>query len=136
MPDPEDIPADVVALWQALADPRPMRRGSIAERYVKCSKKGCPCNEQAELRHGPYYSLTRAVEGRTHSRLLGAEEAQVASRQIEAGRLFRKQLGAFWEACERWADREIESGASSQAAGKARSPRRARRKSWPKPQRS
>lgn len=134
MSNHEDIPPDVLALWQALFDPRPMRRGSIAERYVKCSKKGCPCNEQAELRHGPYYSLTRAVEGRTRSRLLGAEEAQVASRQIEAGRLFRIQLGAFWEACERWADREIEGGAGS-PTGNGRSPRRARRKSSSKPKR-
>ncbi len=39
--------------------PKPMRRGALSERYVKCSKKGCACAESPDARHGPYYSLTR-----------------------------------------------------------------------------
>jgi hypothetical protein len=84
-----------------------MRRGSLSERYVKCSKPGCLCAERSQARHGPYYSLTRTVAGRTQSRFLSAEQALIARRQVAAGRQFRRQVDAYWEACERWADAQL-----------------------------
>ena len=45
---------------------KPMRRGSLSERYVKFSKPRCPCATDTNARHGPYFSLTRAVK-RPHS---------------------------------------------------------------------
>jgi hypothetical protein len=86
-----------------------MRRGSLSERYVKCGKFGCPCAAQPEARHGPYYSLTRAVAGRTQSRFLAAEEAALVRRQVAAGRQFRQQVEAYWAACERWADAQLDA---------------------------
>ncbi len=51
-----------------------MRRGSLSERTIKCSKPGCGCGHDPNARHGPYFSLTRAVEGKTRSRFLTAEQ--------------------------------------------------------------
>ena len=33
-----------------------MIRGSLIERYMRCGKAGCKCNDGE--RHGPFYSLT------------------------------------------------------------------------------
>ena len=92
-----------------------MRRVSWSERFVKCSKPGCPCATDAKARHGPYFSLTRAVSGRTQSRLLSPRQADVVRRQIQAGHQFRQQVDAYWKICEQWADEEVE-GTSTQTA--------------------
>jgi len=95
-------------LTAQLADPIPMRRGSLTERTVKCSRPGCPCKDRLEARHGPYFSLTRSVAGTTQTRLIAEEQADTVRRQIETGRQFRDATELYWGACERLADAEIE----------------------------
>src|SRR3990170_9109748 len=131
MPDSPIVPSAVRQLAAQIAEPTPMRRGSLSERYVKCSKPGCPCAEQPRARHGPYYSLTRAVAGRTQSRFLSAEQAALVRRQVATGRQFRQQVDAYWEACERWADAQLDApeAASREAAQKGGSTRPSRRRS-------
>ena len=104
-----------IQLAARLAQPKPMRRGSLSERFVKCSKPGCLCATNSQARHGPYFSLTRAVKGQTHSRLVSPRQAEVVRRQIEAGHEFRQHLDAYWKICEQWADEEVE-GSSTQTA--------------------
>jgi hypothetical protein len=108
-----------------------MRRGSLSERTIKCSKPGCACAEDPQARHGPYFSLTRAVEGKTRSRFLTPEQATIARQQIETGHEFRNQLEAYWEGCEAWADRELEGSpmASAQEAEKGGSKRASKKRS-------
>ena len=108
MPDPT-VPAAVLKLAQELADPKPMRRGSLSERYVKCNKTSCPCGDSDDDRHGPYYSVSRVVEGRTQSRWLSGAHIDTVQRQIEEGQQFRKNVEAYWQACERWANAELET---------------------------
>ena len=38
MRETHPVPAGVQKLATELAEPQPMRRGSLSERYVKCSK--------------------------------------------------------------------------------------------------
>lgn len=131
-----EVPAEVQALARALAEPKPMRRGSLTERYVKCNKPRCPCADDPEARHGPYYSLSRAVKGQTHSRWLQSEQAKRVREQVEAGHEFRKQIEAYWEACEQWADAELAAPeavlkapkkGASKTPSRSRSPRRSKR---------
>jgi len=138
MDDSPGIPVAVRQFAAQLTEPRPMRRGSLSERYVKCSKPGCLCAERPQARHGPYYSLTRAVAGRTRSRFLSAEQAAIVRRQVTAGRQFRQQVDAYWEACERWADAELEAPEAvlPEAAQKGGSPRPSRRRSSRRSRRS
>ena len=138
MPDSPVVPWDVQQLAAQIAEPKPMRRGSLSERYVKCSKPGCRCAERSQARHGPYYSLTRAVGGRTQSRFLSAEQGGIVRRQIAAGRQFRQQVDAYWEACERWADAQLAApeAASQGAAQKGGSTRPSRRRSSGRSRRS
>ena len=102
-----------------LAQPKPMRRGSVSERFVKCSKPGCACATDPKARHGPYFSLTRAVQGRTQSRFLSPPQAELSRRQIEAGREFRHQVDAYWKICEQWADEELEGATTASATAEA-----------------
>jgi hypothetical protein len=130
MTTPTDVPPVVQNLAASLAEPQPMRRGSISERFVKCSKPGCPCASDPKARHGPYYSLTRAVRGLTQSRFLNAVQATVARRQVDVGQRFRKKLDEYWRACEQWADTELEQqAAASEAAKKGGSKRPSKPKS-------
>jgi len=74
---PPDVPPHVRQLATELADATPMRRGSLSERTIKCSKTGCACAQDPKARHGPYYSLTHAVAGKTRSRFLTAQQAEL-----------------------------------------------------------
>jgi hypothetical protein len=130
MTDTPEVPGRVRELAAQFGRPTPMRRGSLSERYVKCSKPGCRCAEDPAARHGPYYSLTRGVGGRTQSRWLGAERVDLARRQVEAGQQFRAQVEAYWAACEAWADAQLAAPAATPAAGQkggSRRPSRRRR---------
>lgn len=108
MDDSPEAPPRVRQLAADLAQPKPMRRGSLSPRTIKCGKAGCACADDPKARHGPYFSLTQAVAGQTRSRFLSAERAAVAQQQIAAGRQFREHIDTYWEACEEWADAEIE----------------------------
>ncbi len=134
----EAVPAAVRELATELAKPRPMRRGSVSERSMKCGRKQCRCQHDPQARHGPYYSLTRAEGGKTRSRYLTAEQAALARQQVEAGQEFRKQVEAYWQACEQWGDAQLEApeAASREAAKKGASKRRSKPRSSARSKRS
>lgn len=137
MPNPT-VPPDVRSRADQLAQPRPMRRGSVSERYVKCNKAGCLCGARADARHGPYYSLSRVVQGHTQSRWLDAAQAKVVRQQVEAGQEFRMHVESYWQACEQWADAQLDApeAASPEAAKKGASKRRSKPRSSPRSKRS
>jgi hypothetical protein len=115
----------------SLNNPVPARRGSVSPRLVKCGKASCPCAHDPKARHGPYFSYTHAVNGRTQSRFLSEEEAAVVRRQIERGQQFHSDVGSFWKLCEQAADKELDDlqAASPEAAKKGGSKRRSKRSS-------
>ena len=115
-------------LASQLGEPVAMRRGSLTERRVKCSRPGCPCAERREARHGPYFSLTRVVGGKTQTRLIPPHQAQLVTRQIEAGRQFRDAVDLYWVNCERLADQQLQTLAAQGDGEKRGSARRSRRK--------
>ncbi len=127
----DDVPPPVRERASRLAEPKPMRRGSLSVRYVKCNKPGCRCAEDPEARHGPYTSVVRTMGGQTQSRRVPAEQTDVLRQQIEAGQDFRKDVEAYWEACEEWADAELDSAepSSNEVAQKRGSKKPSTRKS-------
>ena len=87
----EPIPTVVRKLAKELAEPTPMRRGSVSERFMKCGQKECRCQHDPQARHGPYFTLTRSEEGKTRSRYLSAEQAALARQHVEAGHEIRRR---------------------------------------------
>ena len=138
MPNPPDVPPAVRDLARVLAEPKPMRRGTLAVRYLKCNKSGCPCADRADARHGPYCSVVRVVDGRTRSRHVPAERVAELRRQVETGQQFRKHVEAYWQVCEQWADGRLEAPepASQEAAKKGGSKKPSARKLRPRSKRS
>lgn len=125
------VPPAVQDLARRLAEPKAMRRGSISTRYVKCNKPGCLCAARPDARHGPYVSVVRVVAGKTQSRWVPPEQLPTLRRQVLAGQQFRKQIAAYWQACEQWADSEL-AAASQEAAQKGGSKKSSTRKSRPR----
>jgi hypothetical protein len=138
MAETPDVPGPVRTLAAQMAAPTPMRRGSLSERYVKCSKPGCACAERPIARHGPYYSLTRTVGGRTQSRFVPATQTARVRQQIAAGQQFRRHIDALWEACEQWADAQLDApeAVAQDAAKKGAAKRPSTRRSSPRSKRS
>src|SRR2546430_1892438 len=129
------MPDSTTTVPFSLAEPVPLRRGSVSERFVKCGKSACPCAQDARARHGPYFSLTHAVKGQTQSRFLSAHQATVARHQIERGQRFRSEADAYWKRCERAADQELSKveAAPQEAAKKGGSKRSSKPRSGPPP---
>jgi hypothetical protein len=106
---------------------------------MKCGQRGCRCQQDPQARHGPYHSLTRSEGGKTQSRYLSAEQAEVARRQVEAGQQFREHVEAYWQACERWADAQIEASeatSETEAAKRGGSKKPSKRRLSPRSKRS
>ncbi len=122
----EMVPRAVRELVATLATPVPMRRGSVSERFMKCGQKECRCQHDRQARHGPYYSLTRVEGGKTKSRYLSVQEAELARQQIEAGQSFRDRVETYWRVCEEWADSQLADspGEGKKGASRKASPQR------------
>lgn len=131
MANPIEVPAAVRELARELAEPQPMRRGTLAVRYLKCNKPGCSCADRADARHGPYYSVVRVVAHKTQSRHVSTAHAALLAEQVQAGQQFRQRVEAYWRACEQWADAQLEvaAAASAEGAKKGASKRRLRPRS-------
>lgn len=103
---------------------------------MKCGQRACACQHDPKAAHGPYFLLTQKIDGKTRSRYVSAEQAPLVRRQIESGQQFRERVEAYWEACERWADEQLEgipvSAEEAEKGGspqtwKAKSPRKSKR---------
>jgi len=65
------------ALAAELATVGFISQGSIVHRYTSCGNPGCRCQGDPPQRHGPYYQWSRAVAGKTVSRRLNQNEAEL-----------------------------------------------------------
>src|ERR1022692_3942007 len=91
------IPPQVAQLAATLLQPQPLRRGSLYERRMKCGQASCPCQNDPKAAHGPYFTLTQKVDGKTRSRYVASDQAGLVQRQIAAGRQFRERRGSLYE---------------------------------------
>lgn len=57
--------------------------GTIQRRRLTCGRPACKCHVDPDKRHGPYAYWTTKVAGRTVSRLLAQEEADLYEEWIE-----------------------------------------------------
>lgn len=107
----------------ALGDLRP---GSLTPRYRKCGKPSCHCVAEGDPGHGPSWSLTWAVEGKTRTRIIPAEAVEETQAQIAEYRRARTLTRELFEVGTVICDAQLES---VKAAQKKMSSRRSSRKS-------
>lgn len=67
--------------------------GTIAPRFVRCSKPGCRCMADPPRLHGPYLTWTRKLAGKTITRRLTEEQYAAYRPWFEAGRRVHALIG-------------------------------------------
>jgi hypothetical protein len=77
----------------------PVLPGSLVQRTSRCGNSGCRCHADPPRLHGPYWTWTRSVEGKTVTRSLTDEQAERYQPWFDNARRLRqliddlKQLG-------------------------------------------
>jgi hypothetical protein len=78
-------------LAASLASIEDMRPGFLTARFRKCGKSNCHCAQKDSSGHGPSYSLTHRVTGKTVTQVIPQGPAvERAKAQIAAYHRFRK----------------------------------------------
>ena len=70
-------------LAQQLSSTNFIWHGSISKRLLTCGKPSCPCHTNPEAKHGPYYYWTTKKAGKTISKTLSAQQAEVLQQWIQ-----------------------------------------------------
>lgn len=111
-----------------------LRPGSLVGRYRKCGKPSCHCAQPGDPGHGPSWSLTHAVAGKTLTRVIPATAVAQTEAQIEEYRRFRALSKDLVEVGEALCDARLaEAGETAVAGKKNRSKASSTKRSKPKP---
>jgi len=121
-----------------MAEVGDLRPGSLVERYRRCGKAACHCAGKGMAGHGPSWSLTREVGGKTVTRIIPAGAVAQTREQIAEHRRFRALVRELVETSEQLCDVKLEVGEASadEAAKKGGSKKPSARKSRPRSKRS
>ena len=103
-----------------------LRPGSLTPRFRKCGKPSCHCAAQGDPGHGPSWSLTWAVEGKTRTRIIPAEAVEETQAQIAEYRRARALTRELFEVSTQMCDVQLDAIKATQ---KKTSSRRSSRKS-------
>ena len=88
-------------LLQALLELGDLRPGSLVARYRRCGKSNCHCAQPGDRGHGPSFSLTRRVAGKTVTRIIPPGPAvQRTQEQIDEYRRLRSLVKELVEVSE------------------------------------
>jgi len=87
-----------------------MRPGSLVARFRKCGKPSCHCAKKGDPGHGPSFSLTRPVKGKTVTRVIPSGPAVQQTRlQLEEFRRFRQLVQQLVDVSEQICDLQTRS---------------------------
>jgi len=109
-----------------------LRPGSLTERYRKCGKPTCHCATEVTGGHGPSFSLSRKVEGKTVTRIIPSAAVAETREQLAEYQRFRGLSAELIEVSERLCDlrlRARQTGSETAAAEKGGSRERSKRPS-------
>jgi hypothetical protein len=75
--------ADYDRIKRAILDIGFICTGSLAERWLTCGNPSCRCHQDPSKRHGPYYQLSWKSAGKTVSRFIPPDIADIYRRWIQ-----------------------------------------------------
>jgi hypothetical protein len=79
------------AVQMQIAQLGDMRSGSVTGTGGRCGNPNCHCHRAGEAGHGPYYRLTRKVNGKTVTETLSSPASLAkAQREVAECRRFRE----------------------------------------------
>ena len=120
-------------LRQELAHVADLRQGSLSSRYRRCGKPGCHCAQEGDPGHGPYWSVTRAVHGKTRFRSIAPHAVRQTEEQIAEFHRFQNLTREFVDVSTRLCDAQLEANKPPETEKKGGLKRRSPRRSAPKP---
>ena len=127
MPILEQLEAERERLKGKLAQVGDMRPGSLVERFRKCGKASCHCAQPASEAHGPSWSLTRPIGGKTVTKVIPPGSAvEQTKAQIAEYRRFRKVVQELIELSVQICDQKLRERSAPSAGKKNGARRRAR----------
>lgn len=95
-----------------------MRPGSLVERYRKCGKPSCHCARKNAPGHGPSYSLTHPVKGKTVTKIIPQGPAVERTRdQIAEYQRFRALMQELVGVSEQICDLQLRLAEAPDHAG-------------------
>ena len=90
-----------VAVQSQLAQLSDLRAGSITGTGGRCGNPNCHCHKPEDPGHGPYYRLTRKVDGKTVTETFSTPAALAkAQREVAEYHRFRELGGQLLEVNE------------------------------------
>ncbi len=91
-----------VQLTESLAQLEDLRPGFLTARFRKCGKPNCHCAQKDSPGHGPSYSLTHRVEGKTITQVIPQGPAVERTKaQLAEYRRFRQLVRELIEVSEK-----------------------------------
>ena len=129
MPTLQQLETKRERLKNELAQVGDLRPGSLVGRFRKCGKVSCHCAQPASEAHDPSWSLTRAVEGKTVTKVIPPGSAvEQTKAQIAEYRRFRKLVKELIELNVQICDQKLEKGSVLSESKKNGTRRRAKRR--------
>ena len=98
--EPEELKRRRDEIRDELAGIGDLRPGSLVGRYRKCGKPNCHCAREEDGGHGPSWSLTRGVGGRTVTRIIPPTAVARTREQIAEYQRLRRLTGELVEVSE------------------------------------
>lgn len=115
---------------ERLAEVGDMRQGSLTERYLKCGKPECRCGREQNYVHGPHFSLTKAIKGKTVTRNIPKHAVETTKAQVARFQEFRRLSQEFLAVNEEICEAKLkEPGSESDQAQKKSSRRSSKSRS-------
>jgi hypothetical protein len=112
-PSLEELQRERSRLQVALTQVGDLRPGSLVPRFRKCGKPTCHCAQPDSPGHGPSYSLTREVEGKTVTKIIPPAAVEQTQQQIAEYRRFRELTRDFLVVSEKVCDAQLQATATS-----------------------
>jgi hypothetical protein len=137
-PDLQELETRRDDLRQQLASIGDLRPGSLVARYRKCGKLYCRCARDGSRGHGPSWSLTRQVAGKTVTRIIPPDAVAQTQAQLAECQRLRRLAGELIEVSDALCQTRLsaERGGAAEAAKKGASRTGSRPRSTPKSKRS
>ena len=123
-PSPE---AKCDAVRRKLAAIGDFRQGSLTQRYMRCGKANCRCAGDGARGHGPYWSLTREVDGKTQTRTVPVAAVERVREQIAEYHRFRGLVRDMIELNRQVCDAQLDADRRVGQIPKTSEPRSRRR---------
>lgn len=74
--------------------------GTVQRQMLTCGKPQCACHKDPKARHGPYYYWTSKKKGKTVSRKLAREEAELLESWINNRRIVDETIKRMMKVAE------------------------------------